>query len=415
MTSKHDDVEILRKLAHRYAEVAGKPVQQERRQLWSAHNSLKPTRPPILASFGMWNVWCREIFDDHRMQCQDPFYRGYERDFRIALMRDEIGDDHIAEPWVTVVATQPRGWGTVWGVQEEQKSSGMEGGAWQFQPIIKEWNDMAKLSWPPHQIDEKATRQNVDKLQEAIGDILAVNVDRGSICKGFLADISTSLAKLRGLEQVMFDMCEAPDELKQLLAFMRDGILANHEAAERAGDYSLTNHHNQEMCYCDELEWPKANSGPRKRKALWAFCAAQEFTPISPGMHDEFLFQFQKPIYEKFGLVAYGCCEDLTNKMDMLRQLPNLRVIAVTPWADLAKCAEQIGTDYVYSWRPNPTDMVCSNWDETRIRRIIRNGLEAARGCRVHIHLKDIETVQGDPTRLARWVAIVRSVIDDMK
>lgn len=84
MTSKNGDVEILRELAHQYAEIAGKPVQQERRQLWSAHNSLKPTRPPILASLGMWNVWCREIFDDHRMQCQDPFCRGYERDFRIA-------------------------------------------------------------------------------------------------------------------------------------------------------------------------------------------------------------------------------------------------------------------------------------------------------------------------------------------
>jgi hypothetical protein len=39
--------------------------------------------------------------------------------------------------------------------------------------------------------------------------------------------------------------------------------------------------------------------------------------------------------------------------------------------------------------------------------------MEAARGCHVTIHLKDVETVQGDPGRLARWVRIVRSITDD--
>ena len=62
------------------------------------------------------------------------------------------------------------------------------------------------------------------------------------------------------------------------------------------------------------------------------------------------------------------------------------------------------------SWRPNPADMVCCGFDEALIRRIIGNGLAACRGCRVHIHLKDVETVQGDPGRLKRWVRIVRDV-----
>ena len=98
----------------------------------------------------------------------------------------------------------------------------------------------------------------------------------------------------------------------------------------------------------------------------------------------------------------------------MLRQVPNLRIIAVTPRADVRRCAEQIGRDYVLSWRPNPADMVCCQFDESLIRQTIREGLEACRGCRVHIHLKDIETVQGDPDRLARWVRIVREVAEDV-
>ncbi len=408
-----NDIAILRELAKKYAEIAAKPEQEKRRKLWTKHNSLKKVRPPILASFGMWNVWCREVFGDQQMKCEDQFYRDYERWFRMALFRDSIGDDCIEEPWIGVGAVLERGWSGCWGVSEEEKRSDIEGGAWQYQAVLKDWGDMSKLSWPPHKIDEEATKHNLDKLRDAIGDIVTVDATRGPVCQGFLSDISTKLAKLRGLEQLMIDMYESPDELRKLLEFMRDGILANNNAAEKAGDYSLTTQCNQEMFYCEGFERPKANSGPRKRKELWGFCAAQEFALISPEMHDEFLFKYQIPIYEKFGMVAYGCCEDLTHKIDMLRRLPNLRVIAVTPWADVAKCAEQIGDKYVMSWRPNPTDMVCSAWDESRIRKIIREGLEKSRGCHVHIHLKDVETVQGDPSRLARWVKIVREISED--
>ena len=77
---------------------------------------------------------------------------------------------------------------------------------------------------------------------------------------------------------------------------------------------------------------PAANSEPVKRDQLWLFMAAQEFALISPDMHDEFLLEYQLPILKKFALTAYGCCEDLTQKIDILRRIPNLRRIAVTPW-----------------------------------------------------------------------------------
>jgi hypothetical protein len=129
-------------------------------------------------------------------------------------------------------------------------------------------------------------------------------------------------------------------------------------------------------------------------------------------MHDEFMLQYQLPILKRFALTAYGCCEDLTTKIGILRQIPNLRIIGVAPRADLRKCAAQIGTDYVISWRPNPTNMVCSGFDEAQIRRIIREGLSICKGLHLHLHLKDIETVEGQPDRLARWARIVRDEIE---
>jgi hypothetical protein len=130
-------------------------------------------------------------------------------------------------------------------------------------------------------------------------------------------------------------------------------------------------------------------------------------------MHDEFMLQYQIPICELFGLVHYGCCEDLTRKIDILRQIPNLRRIAVTPWADAARCAEQIGPAYCVSWRSSPSDTVCCGFDPGRVRRIIREGLAAfcRNGCPVEINLKDVKTVQGEPNRLRRFAAICREEI----
>ena len=82
--------------------------------------------------------------------------------------------------------------------------------------------------------------------------------------------------------------------------------------------------------------------------------------------------------------------------------------------ANVARCAEQIGRDYVVSYRPSPTDMVGYGFDPDRIRRILREDLAACRDCHVDITLKDVETVQGDRDRPGKWVAVARSVIDEM-
>jgi len=412
MTDTHD-VTVVRELALQYRDAAAKPVQDERRRLWTRHNSRKPTRPLVLATFGMWNVWCREMFGDHALQCRDPFFRQHERALRLLLFQDSVGDDFILEPWYTMRAAVEGGWSDIWGVELSHISPDVEGGAWQFDPPVKTWDDVRRLRAPRHFIDQDRTREECDRLSAAIGDILPIHLARHPACVNFKADISTDLTQLRGLQQLMLDMYESPEELHRLLAFMRDGILANQQAGETAGDWSRADGSNQAMAYAEELPPPQAGGYGCARSQLWGFFAAQEFTLISPAMHDEFLLQYQLPIMSKFGLTAYGCCEDLTRKIDMLRQVPNLRIIAVTPRADVRRCAEQIGTDYVISWRPNPADMVCCGFDEARILRILREGLAACKGCHVHLHLKDVETVEGDPARLARWVGLVRRVADE--
>jgi len=241
-----------------------------------------------------------------------------------------------------------------------------------------------------------------------------INVDRGPAYRMWTGDISTQLGYLRGIEHFMLDMLDNPEWLQRLVKFMSDGILKTHDEAEAAGDWGLCAHQNQAMPYAEELEDPAANHNGVKRSRLWGYMAAQELTAVSPAMHDEFMLRYQLPILAQFGLVAYGCCEDLTAKIDMLRQIPNLRRIAVSPFSDVKRCAEQIGRDYVLSYRPSPADMVGYGFDQARIRSILRRDLEACRDCHVDITLKDVETVQRDPARVRKWVALTRQVIAEV-
>ncbi|MGQ9628818.1 MAG: hypothetical protein ACUVXI_00705 [bacterium] len=403
------DIEILRDLAKRYVEICNKDVQRERRDLWRKHNSLTKTRPLI---YVRWLAAWHEA-PESKLECEDPLFREHENFLRQMLFQDEIGDDYIFEPWITQRAsyiTPPDG---IWGPEIKRIPSPDVGGAWKYDPPIKNLEDISKLVEPHHVIDEEETARNVSRLQDAVGDIIEVNVDRAPLYRMWHSDISTDLAYLRGLEQMMWDMYDNPEWLHKLLGFMRDGIIRTHEEAEAAGDWHLCNHENQAMPYAQELPDPRANGESVKRDRLWAFAASQEFAQVSPEMHYEFLLQYQIPILEKFGLVAYGCCEDLTHKIKYLKRIPNLRRIAVTPWADVRKCAEQIQQDYVLSWRPSPAEMICSGFDPDHIRKVVKSAMEAARGCHIDITLKDVQTVQNQPERLKEWVRIVREISDN--
>lgn len=408
--TRQQQMDRLRRLAERYMNFARQPVMNERRELWRDALSLRSPRVPVRLQFGMWNVWCREFFTP-QLQCDEPTYRQLETHLLVETFHAETGDDDVVEPWYRVCSSRPHpAWGVeIWGALSSHTHAGVAGGAWKNDPFLKDWNDQDRLKPPAHAMDEADTQHRMGLLQEAVGDLLPLALDRGPVLINFNGDISTHLAELRGLEQVMLDMYEAPAQLHGLLAFMRDAILRNQQQAEDAGGFTLVLHENQMCHYTDSLPDPQPNV-VCQRKDLWGFMAAQEFALVSPAQHDEFLLQYQLPIMKPYGLVHYGCCEDLTGKIDILRQIPNLRSIAVSPMANLARCAEQIGQDYFVSWRPSPAEMVATEWNPERARRVLREGVTTLRAnrCAGCVLLKDIETVGGDPDRLRRFVALAR-------
>jgi len=413
MKVREKDRQILRDLAAQYMEVCKR--QQESKALWRDFNSLKKVRPP---------VYCMVFFATHMEDELAAIVSPYETEkhlhaveywFRTRLWAAGIPDDSMYDPWYTVEAPCRRPATGIWGIEREIVKD-PNGKGWRCMPVFEEMDDLKKLVATPHEVVEKdceATRM----LRDIFGDILPVHEKRSTMYPIWGGtDLSEAAGALFGLQELLFALYEEPGMVHGLMAFMRDAVIANLKQGEQAGDWSLADQQNYSSpAFVDDLPDPAPNSYGARLKDLWFFTHAQEFEGVGPDQHEEFLLNYQLPIMELFGLVNYGCCETLDNKIDLLRKIPNLRRILSGPRADLKRTAEQVGRDYCISWRPNPASMVSQGFDPDNVRKQIRQALQDSKGCNVEIVLKELLTVEGDLSRLFKWAEIARQEAENFE
>jgi hypothetical protein len=136
------------------------------------------------------------------------------------------------------------------------------------------------------------------------------------------------------------------------------------------------------------------------------------FSDVSPDMHWEFSLKHEMRWLKRWGMTYYGCCEPLHNKLAILRRVPNLRKISVSPWFDIQKGLENGAGEYVLSVKPNPAVFATDVFSEDHARQEIVRMLDQAEGCNVELIMKDISTVRNDPVRLDRWCQIAMEEVE---
>jgi hypothetical protein len=141
---------------------------------------------------------------------------------------------------------------------------------------------------------------------------------------------------------------------------------------------------------------------------MWGFTESQETVGVSPAMYEEFVFPYEKPIMDRFGLTCYGCCEPVPDRWHVVRRHHNLRRVSCCPWADLEKMAEQLRDRHILSIKPNPAAISTAKIDEEAIRRELRRTFDITRGSVVEVIMKDNHTVGKRPENVVRWCRIAR-------
>ncbi|MBN1808304.1 MAG: hypothetical protein JW909_04495 [Planctomycetes bacterium] len=401
------DRNIIRELARRVADIASRPVMRERIALWKRHNSLRPARPMVLVfPEGSW----RELLPPSALECRDEEARRIEASLRRRLFYDEIlPDDTVVDAtWLVPKIASVTGWG----LEPRNHPSSDPTGAWGFDPVLNSRSDLEKITMPQVVYDEAEARSRLDSASSLFGDILDVRL-AGTRTISF--HLGALYAYRRGLEQMMIDMYTDPALIHETMALFEKGCagllqqyldnnlldLNNDNSYQNSGGNSWT----------DELPAPGFNPDRVRLRDLWAAAESQELAQVSPDMHREFVWQYERRLLEPFGLTGYGCCEDLTRKLDFVTALPNMRRISVSPWADVDKCAERLGGRFIFSWKPNPA-MLCGSFDENAVRSYVQHAADAARanGCVLEMVLKDTHTCENRPERFTRWLRIASEI-----
>ena len=394
--------QVLRILAGQAAELAARPIEAEKRALWTQHNALRPTRPVIFCD--PENAW-NEIIPAETLACQNPIARAWEFHLRKQVFWGaEMGDDYTLLPFFPVEHVRQE---LDWGLRQVQ-IGGENGGAYRWNAPVKTEQDLDRLHFPLLRVDFAATQRLAELAQSIFGDLLPARVKTSW---WWTLGLTQTLVYLRGLEQMLYDMSDNPLLMHRLMALLSQGTAALLDALQAAGllysncDGSYVG--SGGLGWSDELPAPGFN-GQVRTQDMWALGVSQESIGVSPRMFADLIFPYQRPLLERFGLTCYGCCEPVDNRWPILKQIPNLRRVSVSPWSDRAKMAENLGDRYVFSMKPNPASLAMDTFDEERIRLALRRDMQITRGCCVEVIMKDNHTIRRDPSRVVKWVRIAR-------
>ncbi len=395
-------------------EMAGHPINKERRDAWLALDSGKDDRVMVLAEHG-GIMDERKPFSADSLECVGKWARSVEAGLRREIfIFEELKDDHVIKP---VLNVQWRVTASDYGVNVVVHQGGDDThmGSRSWDPPIKDLDaDFAKLHPRTFTVDRAATLADQHRLESVFVGILPVRIRGGHY---WTMGLTWRAIDLIGLESLMFSMYDNPEVLHRLMSFLRDDHLAFSGWLEENGLYSLNNENDYigsgSMGYTTDLPQGGAQSCTKVcERDLWVLLESQETVGVGPELFEEFIFPYQLSIAERFGKTYYGCCEPVNNRWHILKRIPNLARVSISPWTDQAFMAEALKRDYVFSRKPNPTMISTGILDESAIRADIRQTLDIARDCRIEIIMKDVHTLNNEPERLARWVQIAREEID---
>jgi hypothetical protein len=404
------DRAILRELAKQYAELAADPVNKERIQRMRDMNDLKPGRPPVWVNELPWHEL--DIDGQLVLHCQSEEAKLLEAFFRQTLFRWKYFQvDMVVEDALYLLkAYSSTGIGI--GVEENTISTDVENTVVSHQ-YVDQLDTEAKveaLTAPVVKAHPEIDAKNLVVLSELFDGILSVQL-RGYYLEYHPWD---HMAEFRGVNQCLEDIMDRPEFIHRTMEKFAEIGHSFFDQFEAAGllDFNASQLHCTPP-YTSQLPAKDYIGGLVRFKDTWIRARAQMFVLVSPAMRDEFDLHYIRPFLDRAGLVYYGCCEPLDKSMPYLKQIPNMRKIGATPWANLKDLAERIGGDYVFARKTNPA-VVAIDLDEEALRKEISETVELclANKCPYEFVLKDVSTVGRKPENLINWVKVTNSVID---
>lgn len=408
MNISEKDKNTLRSLAKEVAEVAALPVQKEKAELWRKLNRLERIRPMILLQNGTWHETKYQI----QLETEDDFARRQEWQLRTKLYHwRHMQDDHVYEANIYCPIVIKR---TGMGISTNPTRPNHEFGAALYNPVIEDDAEPGMIPMPTVTVDWKETEHNYQRMCDIYDGILTVE-KRG--VSGHWFAIMDQFIQWRGLQNTFTDMIDRPEWVHAWMKRMTQWYMSLLDQYEEQNLLSLNNGNNGVgpggLGFTDELPQNDFDGIHVRTVDQWGHATTQIFSEVSPAMHDEFALTYEKQFLSRFGLASYGCCEPLDKKLHIVKSIPNLRRVSMSPWVDVARGAEGLKSDYIFSYKPNPAIIGMEEWDLELAREQLRDALEKTKDCVIEVIMKDLHTCRRQPYRMWEWVDMAMQLAEE--
>ncbi len=404
------EISVLQETAKKYMEYASLPVQKEKIRLWKALNRSKMERPMVVIDQIPWN----EMNNEHELDLfvENPVFRRVELNLKKEIYKyKHYPVDMVLDPFIRVPkAISNTGYGMK--VEEETLYASGNVSSHVFKNQLATMEDAKKIKDMIITHDELETDRRFETASEIFKGIAPVEME-GTI---FHLGVWDHLSQFMGVENIYFDLVDEPEKLHLFMERMTTSVIKGIEQSNQLKIYDT----NANVCHCsyiytDEL-LPDSGMGKETiTKYGWAFGLAQLFSSVSPGVTEEFELPYIKRMAEHFGMIYYGCCDRLDDRLDLVLTIPHLKKVSCSPWSEREAFAEKIGPKVIMSNKPTPALVATATLDEDEIRKDLQRTVDAARKNNVNLEmiLKDISTVKCEPERLTRWANIAMDVVNN--
>ena len=410
-----DEKDTLRGLADELARIAALPVHREKAELWRRLNDLEPGRPMVWINEIPWHEM--NVEDELSVRCVHPWARDLETKLRRTFYqwRHMPGDMVVSGFIECPLAVHSTDFGIIEDVDVVKTDPASQIVSRHFRIQIREPRDIEKIRMPVVTHDEQTTAVVFDAMQGLFRDIIPVR-KVGQTHIWFTP--WDYLIRWWGLEEAMVDLVERPEMVNAAVERMVDAWMVELDQFVALNLLSLdcdnTRIGSGGYGYTKDLPGKPFVPGRVQPLNMWGCSNAQIFSEVSPDMHWEFALRHDLRWLSRWKLTYYGCCEPLDRKISLLRRIPNLRKISMSPWNDAERIMAETGGNYVLSFKPSPAIFVADPWDPEKARAPLKRVLDRARGsCRVEIIMKDISTVRYKPQNLWDWARIAMETVQD--
>ena len=408
MSLSQQERNLLRELGSRYMEAAVLPVQKEKINLWKALNRGEMQRPMVVIDQHPWN----ELNEGGVLTCQiaDPYWRGVEDQLRKKLYAwENFPVDMVLDPFISIPSSiENSGYGiSADATYLKQEEGGIS--AQHFENVLQDWDDVEKIQNMKLTFDAEQTQQHLEEAQEIYRGIAPVRASGMQFHLG----VWDTISMLMGVEAIYYELLDRPEFMHAIMERFTSSVISAVEQANELGVHGDTlNTCHCSYIYTDELLPDSgAGKGPYSQNC-WAFGLAQLFSSVSPEMTEEFELPYITRMAEYFGMIYYGCCDRLDDRLDIIKRIPHLKKVSCSPWSHVDAFAENIGPTLVMSNKPNPAFVATDVFDPDIVRRDLQKTYDAAKRSNVNLEfiLKDISTVRHQPDRLRQWAEIAMEV-----